>query len=341
METKHISIMSTDDNPMGLKEVAEILQKGGTVGIPTETVYGLAANAYDPDAVAKIFAAKGRPQDNPLIVHIADMNDLPKIAAEIPETAKKLADAFWPGPLTMVLKRTERIPAIISAGLDTVAVRMPSNEVARAIINCSGLPLAAPSANLSGRPSPTTAKHVVDDLDGKIDAVVMSKDCTVGVESTVISLVDGNKRLLRPGGITHEQLESVIGKVEIDSSVLSNELVAEVSSPGMKYKHYSPKTKIVIIKADSQTFCDYVNHSVENCAAMCFSEDEAKISKPTIVYGDEADDMSQARELFDALRLTDNLNVDVVYAHSPKKTGVGLAVYNRMLRAAAFEVISL
>ena len=341
METKHICIMSTDDNPMGLKEVAEILQKGGTVGIPTETVYGLAANAYDPDAVARIFAAKGRPQDNPLIVHIADINDLPKIAAEIPETAKKLAAAFWPGPLTMVLKRTERIPPIISAGLDTVAVRMPSNEVARAIINCSGLPLAAPSANLSGRPSPTTAKHVVDDLDGKIDAIVMSKDCSVGVESTVISLVDGKKRLLRPGGITHEQLESVIGKVEIDPSVLSSELVAEVSSPGMKYKHYSPKTKIVIIEADSQMFCDYVNRSVENCAAMCFSEDKSKISKPTIVYGNEADDMSQARELFDALRLTDSLNVDVVYAHSPKKTGVGLAVYNRMLRAAAFEVICL
>lgn len=341
METKQIRIMSTDDNPIGLKTVSEILQKGGTVAIPTETVYGLAANAYDESAVAKIFAAKGRPQDNPLIVHIADMSELPVVAAEIPDSAKKLAAAFWPGPLTMVLKRTDKIPASVSAGLDTVAVRMPSNEVARTIIKTSGLPLAAPSANISGRPSPTTAKHVIDDLSGKIDAVVVSGDCSVGVESTVVSLVDGKQRLLRPGGITHEQLESVIGPVEVDSSVLSAKLESKVSSPGMKYKHYSPNTKIVIIEADSKAFCDYVNHKGENCAAMCFSGEKDKITVPVIVYGDESDDMSQARELFDALRLTDTLGVDVVYAHSPKKTGVGLAVYNRMLRAAAFEVIAL
>ncbi len=341
MNTKHIRIMSTDDNPLGLKEVAEILKDGGIVGIPTETVYGLAANAYDESAVSKIFEAKGRPQDNPLIVHIADLGELEHIAAEIPESAKKLASAFWPGPLTMVLKRTDKIPCSVSAGLDTVAVRMPSNEVARAIIDISGVPLAAPSANISGRPSPTTAKHVIDDLDGKIDAIVVSNDCAVGVESTVISLVDGKNRLLRPGGITHEQLESVIGRVEIDSSVLTNEVLAEVSSPGMKYKHYSPKTKVVIIESDSKSFCDYVNRIDGNSAAMCFAEEAEYIDKKTIVYGRMSDDMSQARELFDALRLTDTLGVDVVYAHSPKKSGVGLAVYNRLLRAAAFEVIKL
>ena len=341
MNTKHIRIMSTDDNPLGLKEIAEILKDGGIVGIPTETVYGLAANAYDESAVSKIFEAKGRPQDNPLIVHIADLGELEHIAAEIPESAKKLASAFWPGPLTMVLKRTDKIPCSVSAGLDTVAVRMPSNEVARAIIDISGVPLAAPSANISGRPSPTTAKHVIDDLDGKIDAIVVSNDCAVGVESTVISLVDGKNRLLRPGGITHEQLESVIGRVEIDSSVLTNEVLAEVSSPGMKYKHYSPKTKVVIIESDSKSFCDYVNCIDGNSAAMCFAEEAEYIDKKTIVYGRMSDDMSQARELFDALRLTDTLGVDVVYAHSPKKSGVGLAVYNRLLRAAAFEVIKL
>lgn len=341
METKQIKIMSADDNIRALEEVADILRRGGTVGIPTETVYGLAANAYDSQAVAKIFTAKGRPQDNPLIVHIADMEMLPVLAAEVPESAKKLAEAFWPGPLTMVLKRTDKIPAMVSAGLDTVAVRMPSNEVARVIIRAADLPLAAPSANISGRPSPTTAQHVIDDLDGKIDAIVISGDCVVGVESTVILVADGQQRLLRPGGITHEQLESVIGKVEIDSSVLSSELQTKVSSPGMKYKHYSPKTKIVIIEGSSQKFCDYVNHKTEKCAAMCFSEDKDNISVPAIVYGNAFDDMSQARELFDALRLTDSLDVDVVYAHSPQKTGVGLAVYNRMLRAAAFEVITL
>ncbi|MBQ5889496.1 MAG: threonylcarbamoyl-AMP synthase [Clostridia bacterium] len=341
MNTKQIRIMSTEDNPLGLKEVAEILNNGGIVGIPTETVYGLAANAYDESAVAKIFEAKGRPQDNPLIVHIADMNELEVVAAQIPESAKKLAAAFWPGPLTMVLKRTEKIPASVSAGLDTVAVRMPSNEVARAIIEVSGLPLAAPSANISGRPSPTTAQHVIDDLGGKIDAVVVSGDCSVGVESTVISLVDGKNRLLRPGGITHEQLESVIGPVEIDSSVLSSEISEKVSSPGMKYKHYSPKTRVIIIEADTDLFCDYVNQRNENCAAMCFSEEAEHINKKTVIYGQMSNDMSQARELFDALRVVDILDVDVVYAHSPKKSGVGLAVYNRLLRAAAFEVIKL
>lgn len=341
MNTKQIRIMSTYDNPLGLKEVAEILNNGGIVGIPTETVYGLAANAYDMSAVAKIFEAKGRPQDNPLIVHIANMSELEVIAAEIPESAKKLAAAFWPGPLTMVLKRTEKIPASVSAGLDTVAVRMPSNEVARAIIETSGLPLAAPSANISGRPSPTTAQHVIDDLGGKIDAVVVSGDCSVGVESTVISLVNGKNRLLRPGGITHEQLESVIGPVEIDASVLSSEISAKVSSPGMKYKHYSPKTKVIIVEADTDFFCDYVNQRDENCAAMCFSEEAEHINKKAVVYGQMSNDMSQARELFDALRVVDTLDVEVVYAHSPKKSGVGLAVYNRLLRAAAFEVIKL
>lgn len=341
MNTKQIRIMSTYDNPLGLKEVAEILNNGGIVGIPTETVYGLAANAYDESAVAKIFEAKGRPQDNPLIVHIANMSELEVIAAEIPESAKKLAAAFWPGPLTMVLKRTEKMPASVSAGLDTVAVRMPSNEVARAIIETSGLPLAAPSANISGRPSPTTAQHVIDDLGGKIDAVVVSGDCSVGVESTVISLVNGKNRLLRPGGITHEQLESVIGPVEIDVSVLSSEISAKVSSPGMKYKHYSPKTKVIIVEADTDFFCDYVNQRDENCAAMCFSEEAEHINKITVVYGQMSNDMSQARELFDALRVVDTLDVEVVYAHSPKKSGVGLAVYNRLLRAAAFEVIKL
>ena len=324
-----------------IEAAAEILRNGGLVGLPTETVYGLAANAYDESAVAKIFEAKGRPQDNPLIVHIADMSELDIIAAEIPESAKKLAAAFWPGPLTMVLKRTEKIPASVSAGLDTVAVRMPSNEVARAIIETSGLPLAAPSANISGRPSPTTAQHVIDDLGGKIDAVVVSGDCSVGVESTVISLVDGKNRLLRPGGITHEQLECVIGPVEIDASVLSSEISAKVSSPGMKYKHYSPKTKVIIVEADTDFFCDYVNQRDENCAAMCFSEEAEHINKITVVYGQMSNDMSQARELFDALRVVDTLDVEVVYAHSPKKSGVGLAVYNRLLRAAAFEVIKL
>ncbi|MBP5618372.1 MAG: threonylcarbamoyl-AMP synthase, partial [Clostridia bacterium] len=210
----------------GVAEAARLLREGGVVAIPTETVYGLAADAFNEDAVRRIFTAKGRPQDNPLIVHISDMAQLPDLVTEIPDAARKLAAAFWPGPLTMVLPRSNRLPASVSAGLDTVAVRMPSNPVDRAVIEQSGCPLAAPSANRSGRPSPTAARHVLDDLDGRIDAVLMSGDCAVGVESTVILLAGGQKRLLRPGGVTREMLESVIGPVELDKAVLSAEVTA-------------------------------------------------------------------------------------------------------------------
>ena len=227
-----------------IKEAAEILKNGGIAAIPTETVYGLAASALDEEAVKKVFIAKGRPQDNPLIVHIADIDTLSEIAADIPDGAYKCAEKFWPGPLTMVLKRTDKIPALVSAGLDTVAVRMPSDKTARDIITASGLPLAAPSANTSGKPSPTSAKYVIDDLDGKIDAVVMSGDCGVGVESTVITLVTSPPRLLRPGAVTVEQLREIFPDIVVDKAVLSEpEKGEKVASPGMKYKHYAPKAK--------------------------------------------------------------------------------------------------
>lgn len=341
MITKRITVNSPDADKAGIAEAAEILRRGGTVAIPTETVYGLAANALEPNAVAKIFAAKGRPQDNPLIVHIADLEMLYNVAAKVPETALKLAEKFWPGPLTMVLERGEKIPGCISAGLPTVAVRMPSNEVARSIIRECGLPLAAPSANLSGSPSPTTAQHVLDDLDGRIDAVVMSDCSAVGVESTVVLLANGQQRLLRPGRVTPEELSSVIGEVEIDSSVLTPHLNGAVSSPGMKYKHYSPKTKVVIIDADADKYIDYVNSAPGNVGALCFSEEAAKVRVPCLEFGSADDALSQAHGLFSALREADSLGVGVVYAHCPRRDGVGLAVYNRLLRAAAFEVISL
>ena len=249
METALLNGTKKED----IAKAAVLLKAGGLVAIPTETVYGLAANALDGSAVKRIFEAKGRPQDNPLIVHIASLDTLPKLVASVPDEALALADQFWPGPLTIILPKASCIPDEVSAGLETVAVRFPSHPVARAIIEASGLPLAAPSANTSGRPSPTKAEHVLHDLRGKIEAVVDGGDCGVGLESTVVSLAGNRPRLLRPGGVTHEQLEETLGPVEIDPAVThAVQKNAVVSSPGMKYKHYSPKARVVILKGGGE-----------------------------------------------------------------------------------------
>ncbi len=324
-----------------VSRAAEILKNGGIVAVPTETVYGLAANAGDISAVRKVFAAKGRPQDNPLIVHIADISELESVAAEIPERAYRCAEKFWPGPFTMVLKRSEKIPAEVSAGLDTVAVRMPSDKTARDIIRKSGLPLAAPSANTSGRPSPTAAAHVIEDLDGKIDAVVMAGDCEVGVESTVVSLCTSPPRLLRPGAVTYEQLRELLPDIIIDKAVLSRPEKGErVASPGMKYKHYAPKTEAFLVEGESRAFADFVN-AKENAAAVCFAEESGLITVPKLCYGTGEHEETLAHQVFAALREIDALGVEAVYIHAPGRSGIGLAVYNRLIRAAAFRVITL
>lgn len=339
METLHLTgFLPTDP---GVETAACLLHDGGVVAIPTETVYGLAANAFDEKAILRVFEAKGRPQDNPLIVHISAFDQLAPLVTEIPDTARALADAFWPGPLTLVLPRSDLLPDAVSAGLDTVAVRMPSNRVARAVIDRSGCPLAAPSANLSGRPSPTTAQHVIDDLDGRIDGILLSGDCEVGVESTVILLAGGQKRLLRPGGVTKEMLESVIGPVDLDKAVLSAEVTAKVSSPGMKYKHYAPSTKVVMLTGDASAYAAYVQASPVSCAAICFDEDLPNLDCPCVPYGSGRDELTLAHGIFDALRRVDALGVDIAFVHAPSKSGVGLAVYNRLLRAAAFDVVEL
>lgn len=326
------------DNRSGIEEAASILAGGGIVAIPTETVYGLAANAYDEEAIKQVFAAKGRPQDNPLIVHISDMDMLKEVACDIPKTAYLLAERFWPGPLTLVLPRGDKIPSSVSAGLSTVAVRMPSHPVAHNIIKASALPLAAPSANASGSPSPTTAEHVIADLDGKIDAVMLSGSCAVGVESTVLTLCTQPPRLLRPGGVTAEQLRELLPDLVIDKAVLAEpEKDKPVASPGMKYKHYSPRCRVIMVEGEG--FADFVNRKGD-CGALCFAEEADKISRPHIVYGKENDPATLAEGLFSALREADNLGVDLIYAHAPKKSGVGLAVYNRLIRAAGFSVVN-
>lgn len=323
----------------GINTAAEILKNGGVVAIPTETVYGLAANAYDEKAIKAVFKAKGRPQDNPLIVHISDMEMLNEVAEDIPKTAFLCAEKFWPGPLTMVLKRSDKISDCVSAGLSTVAVRMPSEQTAHKIIEKSRLPLAAPSANVSGKPSPTTYTHVINDLDGKIDAVVMGAECTVGVESTVITLAGEHPVLLRPGAVTMEQLKEILPDITVDNAVLSELAPGQkAASPGMKYKHYAPQTETFLVEGEN--FADFVNEK-QNALAVCFAEESEQIKIPKIVYGERKNPETFANKLFGVLREVDKTGVKTVFVHAPEKSGVGLAVYNRLIRAAAFKVIKL
>lgn len=343
MQTRIFTIKSVEDTE-SINAAAEIIRVGGVVAIPTETVYGLAANALNGAAVSKIFKAKGRPQDNPLIVHISSFDEITPLVREVPPSAGKLAEAFWPGPLTIVLPKTGIIPQEVSAGLDTVAVRMPSHPVARAVIKAAGVPLAAPSANASGSPSPTTARHVLDDLDGLIDAVVDGGECSVGVESTVISLVHKTPRLLRPGGITPEQLEAVLGKIEVDDAVFSALGRDEIpSSPGMKYKHYSPKANVIILKGGLEDFAAYVKaNATQGTVALCYEGEQAQMPVKAIAFGSIDNPGEQANKLFGALRAIDSMpDVKTVYARCPASQGLGLAVYNRLLRAASFEVTEL
>ncbi len=318
---------------------AEILKDGGIVAIPTETVYGLAASAFNDEAIGRVFEAKGRPQDNPLIVHISDIEQLAAVAKDVPQIAFSLAERFWPGPLTMVLPKGGAVCESVSRGLNTVAVRMPSDRVARDVIAKCGLPLAAPSANLSGYPSPTKPIHVLNDLDGKIDAVLMGGECSVGLESTVVSLI-GQPRLLRPGAVTAEQLKELLPNLIIDKAILKEVSAGEkVSSPGMKHTHYSPKTPVYLVEGSSEEFCSFVN-SKENSLAVAFSEDKG-IEINCVVYGSGSDEKSLAHNVFSILRSIDRKNYAAAYIHAPSKQGVGLAVYNRLIRAAGFKVIKL
>jgi L-threonylcarbamoyladenylate synthase len=343
---KILKTLLLENNQENIQKAAEILKNGGLVGIPTETVYGLAADALNGEAVAKIFKAKGRPMDNPLIVHISDFSEIEKynLVSEIPDNAIKLAEKFWPGPLTIIMKKSDIIPNEVSAGLDTVAIRFPSHPVAQAIIKSAETPLAAPSANLSGSPSPTTARHVMNDLDGKIDAVIDGGICNVGLESTVITLAAEIPKVLRPGGITVEQLRNVLCKVDVDSAV-THKLAegAVVSSPGMKYKHYAPKANVVLLKCSDDEYIKYINkNSSNNVAALCCDEDIPYLNVKCYSLGKRNDYSEQAQNLFDELRRIDSDGFDgTVYSRLPSVDGVGLAVYNRLIRAAGFEVIDL
>ena len=331
------------DTPEDIAAAADLIRHGELVAFPTETVYGLGADACNADAVRSVFAAKGRPADNPLIVHIADISQLENIAAEVPPIARRLAEAFWPGPLTMVLPKLPHIPDVTSGGLDTVGIRMPQHPMARALIRAAGCPIAAPSANRSGRPSPTTAKHVMDDMDGRIAAVLEGGLCEGGVESTVICFDDAETaHILRPGLISAEDLAPYCGAVRIDPAVYERLAPdAKAASPGMKYKHYAPKAKITPVEAPSfAAFSDYVQaHAGDGVYCLLYGSDPDVPGIPCVRYGDSG--REQAHYLFLRFRELDEAGASQVYVRIPRQDGASLSVYNRLMRAAGFEVISL
>lgn len=335
-------------SPEAIQRAGRLLREGQIVSIPTETVYGIAADAQNGAAVSKIFAAKGRPQDNPLIAHIDSLAMLNGLAAPLPAPlAKKagaLAEAFWPGPLTIILPRGPAVADEVCAGLDTVAVRMPGHPVARAVIAASGRPLAAPSANRSGSPSPTTAVDVLADMDGRLPLILDGGACEVGVESTVVTLAGDTPALLRPGFITREQLAQVLKTpVELSPAILEKLREGEAArSPGMKYKHYAPQAEVTILRGELDAFAAYAAaHGRPGDFCLCFEGEEAALPLPCVAYGRAGHPGEQAHALFRALRALDEKGAARAFARCPEPEGVGLAVYNRLLRAAAFRVVEL
>lgn len=336
METKYLTQKE-------IQTAAEILARGGLVGIPTETVYGLGANGLDPKAVGDIFTAKGRPQDNPLILHIPHVDWLERYCSDIPEQAYALAERFWPGPLTMVLPRKDNVPDVVTAGLDTVGMRCPGHALCREIIQLAGVPVAAPSGNTSGRPSPTTAQHMLEDMDGKIDAIVDGGPCGVGVESTIVDLTCVPPRLLRPGGVTLEQLQQVLGSVEVDAAVTRQMQAGEKPrAPGMAYRHYAPKAPVTVVTGAPEQSAAYIaDHAGTQDGVICFDEFAHRFSGNVMKIGLVADKQEQARHIFDALRSFDHTDVTAIWAQCPDTAGIGLAIANRLNKAAGFHVIEV
>lgn len=342
MKTKIIKISANSIDLQAIREAALIINDGGLVAFPTETVYGLGAAATDKTAAQKIYSAKGRPSDNPLIIHIADASDAEKYACTSP-LYYKLAKAFMPGPLTVIMPKKNTIPDEVTGGLDSVAVRCPSHQIARELIREAGVAIAAPSANLSGTPSPTCAEHVIKDMKGKIDAIIDGDECEIGLESTIVKL-DGNDKLilLRPGAITADALSCVCENVEISPAVV-NALKKDERplSPGMKYRHYAPSAPLVLIEGDRAATIEFLKkvQKEENCIILCYTDELDKLMpKGVIDIGAYEKLDEQAKRLFGALRQTDTMDADIIYAHLPRQDGLGLALYNRMIRAAAHTV---
>lgn len=339
IETRYFS---ADGDISVYRECGRIIRKGGLVAFPTETVYGLGVNALDKDAIPKVFEAKGRPSDNPLIVHVAYPDEAEKIA-HVNSTYKRLAERFMPGPLTVILPKKEIVPKEVTGGLDTVGVRCPSDLSAHKLICEANVPIAAPSANLSGAPSPTAAKHVICDMDGRIDAALLSGECSFGLESTVIALKNDGAVILRPGAVTKEELLEELSFVEISPAVTDPAMVGEApASPGMKYKHYSPKCDFILLDCNSEKFAEFAENQKGRIAVVC-GEDESHRFKccETYIYGRTDDYKALSFSLFAFFRKADERGIEKLYARLPEKEGYGLALYNRMIRAAANRILKV
>ena len=327
-----------------IEAAAKIIRDGGLLAIPTETVYGLGADALNEDAVLRIFLAKGRPQDNPLIIHVPDSSWLARYCENVPPEAYALAEKFWPGPLTMILPRKPIVPLRTTGGLDTVGVRCPNHPITRAVIAAADVPIAAPSGNTSGRPSPTCIADMIEDMDGKIEGMFDGGPCAVGVESTIIDLTCMPPRLLRPGGLPLEALEEVLGHVDVDKAVVSLLKDGErPKAPGMKYRHYAPKAPVTVVTGEPEAAAQYIKaHLPDGAGVICFTEFKALFSGHSIhELGPAADKEEQARRVFDALREFDHEAVTEIYAQCPDTAGLGLAVANRLKKAAGFHVIEV
>lgn len=347
MKTKLIRVDEQHIDTALMREAGEVIRAGGLVAFPTETVYGLGGDALNAQSSEKIYRAKGRPSDNPLIVHIADPEALSAIVREIPEGAVKLAKKFWPGPLTMILHKSDIVPCETTGGLNTVAVRMPSNLIARELIRAAGGYVAAPSANRSGRPSPTSAKYVVEDMDGRIEVIIDGGDVEIGLESTIVDLTTTPPTILRPGYITRQMLEKVFDTVEEDSTMMRDDSGQAPKAPGMKYRHYAPKGDLTVVDGTEENVVQYINAQIElnrrdnkktgviatDTSVMRYHADVCKSA------GNRRDEDTIARELYRILREFDDENVEVIYAESFDTSGIGQAIMNRLLKAAGHKVI--
>lgn len=349
METKIYEVSVGAECREIMRMASEVIRGGGLVAFPTETVYGLGADALNPDAAKKIYAAKGRPSDNPLIVHIADYQDLDRIAKEVPEAARKLAEIFWPGPLTMIVQKNENVPYETTGGLDTVAVRMPNHFAALELIRSSGCPIAAPSANASGRPSPTLASHVKEDMDGVIPVILDGGEVGIGIESTIIDLTEDVPMILRPGYITAQMLEEVIGPVRMDPGIIAQDSGIRPKAPGMKYRHYAPKAELVVIDGAKEAVIDKINRLASEMQSKgktvgIIGTDETAaryLGDIVLSIGARKDEDAIARHLYKILREFDEAGADIIYSESFQTPRIGQAIMNRLLKAAGHQTLAV
>lgn len=349
METKIGKISSIETDKNYIKEAAKVIKEGGIVAFPTETVYGLGANALDSKAVKKIFIAKGRPQDNPLIIHVSD-KDITRYVKEITPLAKRIIDKFWPGPLTIILNKKDIIPDETSANLKTIGIRMPNNEIALELIKESGVPIAAPSANISGRPSPTELNRCIQDLEGRVNYIIGGDRSDYGVESTILDLTVDPPLILRPGGVTIEMLQEVDSRISMDKALLDiKDEKVKPKAPGMKYKHYAPNAEVIIIRGNKSKSVEKIQELVQNykkenkkVAVLALKDTEKQYSADYVIsLGDEDNNIEVAHNLFEALRSCDDFGVDIILSHSVKEEGIGIAIMNRLKKAAGFNIIDI